>query len=415
MNASRYLLIFILSLLLQDVNAQLHRCSATHRHHQHLDHNPELQIAKEEFLKLVQQRKSDHQKSNEVVVLPVVVHVIFNTNAQNIDSLQIASQLDVLNEDFRKLNENINIVEGGFVDLAADIQLEFRLVDRDPSGNPTNGITRSFTTNPAIGGNDFDYFDESKGGVKAWDPTRYINIWCVNINSAGGDLGFAKFPSDGAIDGDGMVIDYKYFGTTGTAAASQPWHLGRTGTHEMGHYLGLFHIWGDEDDCMGSDEIDDTPVQETSSFGCPSYPFFDTCTPNGDGINFFNYMDFTDDECMAMFTIGQKEVMRSVLSIPRSQGGRSELVQFFSSTTVAEEEMIFNIYPNPVSDELTIQLDGSLERQVELFDISGRKVYERRIFSPNLIVDTSILNDGLYLVKVTSGKTIETRKFVVHR
>ena len=252
-----------------------------------------------------------------IAVIPVVVHVVHNPSSpeQNISEAQIRSQIDVLNRDFRKQNPDIVSIPAAFQPVAADTRIEFVFATTDPNGNPTNGITRTTTT--ATGFIDDDRVKSvATGGANPWSSDRYLNIWVCLLN--GGLLGYAQFPGGPAAT-DGVVITHTGFGTTGTAAA--PFNLGRTATHEIGHWLNLRHIWGDDGNgCNGSDFVDDTPNQAGANTGLPSFPHV-TCSnaPNGD--MFMNYMDYTDDAGMFMFTTGQVVRMQAALDIERSSIG----------------------------------------------------------------------------------------------
>jgi hypothetical protein len=259
----------------------------------------------------------------EVVRIPVVVHVIWNTEEQNISDAQVQSQIDVLNKDFRKSNQDVSQVPPVWNNLAADLQIEFFLATKDPDGNTTSGITRTQTSATS-----FDTDDRVKssrtGGKDPWPTDRYLNIWVCKLGR--GLLGYAQFPG-GPAETDGVVITYTGFGTTGTALA--PFNKGRTATHEIGHWLNLFHIWGDDGTgCGGSDEVDDTPNQGGPNYGSPEFPH-PSCNnaPNGD--MFMNYMDYVDDNCMVMFTQGQAIRINACLEGPRSsflttEGGTEE-------------------------------------------------------------------------------------------
>lgn len=249
---------------------------------------------------------AEHPNADRAVVtIPVVVHVVYNTTAQNISDAQIQSQIDVLNADFRKLNADAGNTPSLFAGLVADCQIEFCMAQRDPSGNPTNGITRTYTTRTSFGTNDYVKYN-STGGHDAWDRNQYLNIWVCNL---GGYLGYAQFPG-GAAATDGVVCTYTGFGTTGTAQA--PFNKGRTATHEIGHWLNLYHIWGDDGSgCTGSDNCSDTPNQADENYGCPNYPN-PSCSNTSD--MYMNYMDYTDDPCMYMFTTGQSQRISAVLA-----------------------------------------------------------------------------------------------------
>jgi len=248
-----------------------------------------------------------------VARIPMVVHVVWNTAAQNISDAQIISQIDVLNRDFRATNPDGSTVPPVFAGLVADSRIEFYLATTDPSGNPTNGITRT-STNRASFSDDDVVKSAATGGADPWPADRYLNIWVCLLG--GGLLGYAQFPG-GPADTDGVVITHTGFGTTGTAAA--PFDLGRTATHEIGHYLNLFHIWGDDGSgCTGSDQVDDTPNQGGPNFGVPTFPHV-SCNNGPNGDLFMNYMDYTDDRGMVMFTHGQAARMEACIDTARSQ------------------------------------------------------------------------------------------------
>ncbi len=277
-----------------------------------------------------------------VVTIPVVVHIVHNTKEEDIGDSQVFSQLQVLNDDYRKKNTDSSLVPTPWKHLAADAKIEFRLDKYDPDGKPSNGITRTKTnTDQFVQGTDSNgnpYPEKVKftdqGGKDGWDSTRYLNIWVCNIRSEEGGfgggtlLGYAQFPG-GPLETDGVVIYYKAFGINEIVLPE--FNLGRTTVHEVGHWLGLRHIWGHDffDHCSGTDNIPDTPNQASANTGKPSFPSFDqTCDGTGpNGTMFMNYMDYTDDVSMYMFTMGQIAKMRSVLSTSRSTLLTSEVLK----------------------------------------------------------------------------------------
>ncbi len=250
-----------------------------------------------------------------VITIPVVVHVVWNASvpAQNISDAQIQSQIDVLNNDFNATNADLNLVPTLFQPVIGNAEIQFCLAQQDPSGNATTGITRTSSAVASWGTND-NVKKLSTGGVNPWNASNYLNLWVCNIG--GGILGYAQFPGGSAAT-DGVVCDYRYFGTTGTATA--PYHKGRTATHEVGHWLNLRHIWGDAN--CGSDLVADTPTHNTSNGGCPVYPHLSTCSGTPVEMT-MNYMDYTYDACMQMFSAGQKARMRAVLE---GAGSRASL------------------------------------------------------------------------------------------
>jgi hypothetical protein len=259
-------------------------------------------------------------KTSSVITIPVVVHVVYNTSSQNISDAQIQSQIDVLNADFRKLNADFSsTVPSAFQATAADCGIEFCLASVDANGNSTSGIVRKSTSTTSFSYTSSNIKYSSKGGDDAWSSSSYLNIWVCKIS--GGVLGYAQVPG-GASATDGVVIDYRYFGTQGTA--TYPYDLGRTTTHEVGHWLNLYHIWGDDNgSCSGTDYVSDTPGQANYSYGCPNYPETDNCTSSGNGIMFMTFMDYTDDECMGMFSSGQSSRIQSLFT---SGGSRASIL-----------------------------------------------------------------------------------------
>ena len=261
------------------------------------------------------------QRSTAVsLTIPVVVHVLYNTTAQNVSDAQIASQIAVLNEDFQKLNADVSKTPSAFAPLAANVNIAFTLAKRDPNGNATTGIIRKQVTQTSWGTDD-RMKSSSTGGTNAWPTGQYLNIWVCNLS--GGVLGYAQFPG-GAASTDGVVILTTGFGRGGSAAA--PFNLGRTATHEVGHWLNLRHIWGDA--ACGNDLVSDTPTQNTSNTGCPTFPKR-TCGNTTNGDMFMNYMDYTDDACMYMFSNGQSSRMNALFA---TGGARASLTTSLGGT-----------------------------------------------------------------------------------
>ena len=255
--------------------------------------------------------QSENSISN-IITIPVVFHIVYNNTNENISDLQIQSQIDILNEDFRRTNADASNTPSAFQSLAADTEIEFCLANTDPNGNSTSGITRTQTSQSSFSTNDGVKFSSS-GGFDAWNTSEYLNFWVCDIS--GGILGYAQFPG-GTANTDGVVCDYAYVGNIGTATS--PYNLGRTATHEVGHWLNLRHIWGDSN--CGDDYCNDTPEHSGSNYGCPNYPSTSSCNGNGsNGDMFMNYMDYTDDNCMNMFTQDQKN--RMIASINTSRSG----------------------------------------------------------------------------------------------
>jgi len=223
-----------------------------------------------------------------VVTIPVYVHVVYANSQQNISDAQINSQINVLNDDFRRTNNDANQTPGEFAGVAADSEIEFILADTFRYSNSRS----SWGTNDLV-----------KSTYPPVTPSTHLNIWVCNIG--GGILGYAQFPG-GPSSTDGVVVSPQYFGTQGYVSA--PFDGGRTTTHEVGHYLNLRHIWGDGR-CNRDDFVSDTPKSDRPNYGCPSSAYH--CRSND---QFMNYMDYTDDDCMNMFSEGQKTRMRAVFA-----------------------------------------------------------------------------------------------------
>jgi len=271
---------------------------------------------------------------DEVIRIPVVVHVIYSDDTYNISPEKIYSQIAVLNEDFNKLNPDHTKTPEEFSDLVADVGIEFHLATTDPSGQPTDGITRTYSEIDGWSGRsvtdvpveDLALYHTDQGGHDAWPSDRYLNIWVSEMSNRLGDVGlpgYAQFPGgDARIDG--VVIDPRVFGTLAPLVESQS--LGRTATHEIGHWLNLLHIYAGNDSCDSSDLVDDTPSARSQYGGTPSYPQ----TSCGSTDITMNFMDYVDDDAMYMFTHGQKMRMRDVFS---NGGGREQLYKNIITST----------------------------------------------------------------------------------
>ena len=248
----------------------------------------------------------------KLISIQCVVHVVAKTDEENISDAQIESQIEVLNQDYRATNADRSKVPDPWQGLVADPNIEFALAKKDPKGKATNGITRVQTTRDSFGTGD-SVKTKAGGGTPPWPTDRYLNIWVCNLGD--GLLGYAQFPG-GPARTDGVVVLYTAFGTKG--AASAPFNLGRTMTHEVGHWLNLRHIWGDTNDCSGSDQVSDTPRAQMPNYGKPDWPHI-SCNNGPNGDMFMDYMDYVDDAAMFMFTPGQAARMNATLAGPRKK------------------------------------------------------------------------------------------------
>ena len=307
-------------------------CGAVEQHNHLLEMNPEMQKSRQQIEDHTTQYIKNHgndKVTGIVYTIPVVVHVVYRTAAENISDAQVQSQIAVLNEDFRLLNtDNVN-TPSLFAGLKSDVEIQFCLAKQDPTGATSTGITRTSTTRTSFGTNDA-VKSASTSGKAAWNTAAYLNIWVCNIG--GGILGYAQFPG-GPASTDGVVIDYRYMGRGGSAVA--PFNKGRTGTHEVGHWLNLYHIWGDDGTaCTGTDNVADTPNQADPNYGCPAFP---TASCSNTSDMYMNYMDYTDDACMFMFSAGQTSRMRALFAAGGSRASLASSIgcQPVSGTTCA--------------------------------------------------------------------------------
>lgn len=417
-------LLFTLSLLAATSFAQISRkCKSNELREHHFRNHPEDYAKVQSIETFTENWIATHstQKTNAVVTIPVVVHVVYRNATQNISDAQIQSQITVLNDDFRRQNSDASNTPSPFVGVAADTEIEFCLASNDPNGNPTNGITRTQTSVSEIGqsaasnGGYAKVYYDMEGGKDAWDEDSYLNIWVCEIAANGTFLGYASPPGNADPGEDGCVIDYKFFGTIGTAANSQPNHLGRTVTHEVGHYFNLEHVWGQYGGCNDDDGVADTPNQDVDSYGCPGLgPSSSSC---GSQDMFSNYMDYSDDPCMNLFTLGQKARMLAAINGPRasllSSNGCSQISAVDPSTDVFGS---VRVYPNPTNG--VVFVDGLPQyRQnitASVIDIQGRLIQKQTLLNmERQEINMSKCSSGLYFVEVRSGDDRAVKKIVV--
>jgi Pregnancy-associated plasma protein-A/Secretion system C-terminal sorting domain len=403
-------------------------CGTTEYKQQLLAADPSVQ---ELFRKIEKQITSANNKPNgnialrdttadEIIHIPVVIHLLYNNAAQNITDAQITSQIDALNKDFRMLNSDRANIPGPFKSLAGDSRIQFCLAQVDPNGKPANGIERKYTSK------DFFTTDDGmkmilKGGAAAWDSKHYLNIWVCNLSNK--CLGYAT-PPGAAADLDGVVIAYDVFGTTGNLRAV--FNKGRTATHEIGHWLGLLHTWGD--DHCGDDHVDDTPTQESYNDGCQSFPKLSACSPDNNGDMFMNFMDFSDDACMNMFTKGQVKRMRALFA--QNNIRNSFLSSFACDSALAQAGPLpliesaplplitlasTKVYPSPFHTVTTVECRAATSltiKTMSIFNMLGMKVFSARLKQEKTTLDLSNLVPGIYVIQVVDGQDKFTSRIV---
>lgn len=277
-------------------------CGAVAAHMMLLERYPSFRMNQMKLEGVTAKRRESRVdlKKSKIVTIKTVVNVVYHTDAQNVSDAQINSQIAALNKDYRATNPDRNQTPTPWKGLVTDTQIEFKLVN----------VTRTKTSKTG-----FTFDDAVKkaatGGVPPINPKTQLNIWVCALT--GGLLGYAQFPG-GPVSTDGVVIHYRAFGTNGTALA--PFNKGRSATHEIGHFFNLHHIWADTADCSGSDLVADTPNCAGPNYGTPAWPVV-TCNNGPNGDMFMNYMDYTDDPAMFMFTAQQVLRMRTALEAAR--------------------------------------------------------------------------------------------------
>jgi len=382
-----------LSMLLECSYAQVVRC----------DHE---KLLTENFNMVLE--KADRAKSQSIFVIPTVVHVVYKSQTENISESQIMSQFNVINNDFRLRNSDTLNVDPDF--SKADVKIEFCLARRDPDGNPSSGINRISTNEDDIGLSERYYQIQP-----AWNPDEYLNIWVVDYGEINGNivLGRATPPGHTPRSQDGVVINYQAFGTTGPVVPS--YDLGRTLTHEIGHWLNLLHIWGRNDqnpNCADDDLIADTPNQSDVYFNCNTNPSL-SC---GSKDMLSNYMGYVEDACMGNFTEGQRDWMRTALVTLRPS-----LLLSNGCLPVGLDEVKLkahtHIFPNPVNQKLTIQFDQMVDRSLEarIHDLKGKLIHASTIpeGTTSHSIATFDLKEGVYLLILKDFRFVIKQKIVV--
>ena len=350
--------------------------------------------------------------------IPVVFHVVYRNDEQNITDYQIYDQLAILNRSFNRSNHNLHWVDDEFRHLIADIEIEFCLARTDPNGVPTSGINRIKTEVEEIGrkrfeGNKLAIFFADRGGVDLWDPNHYLNIWICEI---GGNIaGSATFPNLAPYpEAEGILMDYRYIGSVGSAIQSSPYDGGKTLVHEMGHYFNLFHPWGPGvGGCDTDDEVEDTPLQEGPYFSCQPTSRF-SC---GSTDIVTNFMDYAEDACLAMFTAGQKERMLASLQLFRPDLLESEACKERNPhETEIDLKEIDITYDEPGTS--VVIMTSSNERipvQLSLIDLSGRLVAEKKvILSYSYRLNTERLAAGMYILCLRNKSQRICEKVIVY-
>lgn len=341
------------------------------------------------------------------IEIPVVVHILYRLEEDNISDEQVLEQIEILNDAFNGHALTDADIPSEFMQSVAAVNFKFCLVNTDPDGNVVSGITRKEVETINIGSLDRIYYD-AQGGVDAWDTDRYLNIWVAETTKD--IIGKASFPGIGPAEEQGIVMDVQYFGGPNSLDYDDRYLGGKSLIHEMGHYFGLQHLWGSSvADCGSDDGIDDTPVAGTT--------YVNSCQPNGVSCGSVdmtgNYMMYSSDDCLHYFTKGQRSLMHNVLAIHRS-GLKSTNI-----TCTQMEETSGNIDFRLISrgtNGVVFDIDGQvLNTQLEarLYDLSGKLIWSNQPIIDQELFYLPMRNKspGVYIIVLNHASSFSAQKF----
>lgn len=395
------ILLLLCWLLLQTAVAQT-PCST------HLSDDPVIQKRQMELDAIVAQWRANEAlvKERSTITIPVVIHVVWHEEEENVSNEQIESQLEILNNAFRGEDTNLGIVPSIFQNLIADTEIEFCLAQRTPDNEPTNGIERIQIANAAIVNDRVALFNVSP----LWNTADYLNIYVINIAVDGE----ATFPAEATPENDAIRINYRSFGTVGTALQNPARSGGKSLVHEVGHYLNLRHIWGEQEGCT-FDDIDglndDTPLQSRSYLGqCPSGLQTSCGTPD----MYMNYMDYSDDDCLVMFTPDQKAIMLATLNSFRSGLLNSRGCDSVVGVNELDQLTDVTVYYNPENKTIDVQFaDNQRFVKINLYDLLGRKKAKTTfVHQAGIQWQMDLIGTGIFILVIESnGKKLIKKLF----
>jgi hypothetical protein len=440
------ILLITSNLIFAQINPK--KCITTNLVEKELKNNPEYELMRQNLINYHQENKNVNNKSQSIITIPVVVHVVHRISHSNIGSgtnisdEQIKDQLRVLNEDYSKTNPEFpNPPRNTFISYAGNPEIQFCLATIDPNGNLTTGITRTPSSKTSF---DADYESNdmkqiSSGGIGNWDPLKYLNIWVVNLSSsgAGQTLGYAYLPGlQGSNQSwkDGLVVDYQHFGTIGVANSSD----GRTPTHEIGHYLGLEHTFCESGGCCDNDngnwwgtDVDDTPActggnniyfgivdANTTNNTCNDLSYSNIFTTDVYDMD-ENYMSYAANTWM--FSNGQVDAMLGTLNASTSQGGRKNLWDnsnvtincIPTSSNNIEPNINLTIYPNPTKGNLLINTPEKII-SISVCNLLGKEIISN-IRENNSLLNLNYLSNGIYFIHISTKKGVITKKVILSK
>ncbi|RYU97240.1 M43 family zinc metalloprotease [Emticicia agri] len=391
--------------------------------------DPSRLSKKTRFEQVLQNYQLDRSKNgrlsvveDEIIRIPVVVHIIHNQvdgaiKGSNIPDEQVFSQIKVLNEDYRRKEGTMGFNNNP---IGADTQIEFFLASKDPYGNPTTGITRTYSSTT-----EFSLINDNDrqriSNLVYWDSNKYLNIWVTAYRDP--YIGYAEFPYAETIDGleedipeslDGTFIDYRVFGKKIGTNTEGLYSFGRTSTHEVGHWLGLIHTWGDE--YCGTDYVQDTPQASGSNSTAFCRDMFSSCNGVRTRNLIEDYMDYSPDSCMNIFTEGQKQRMRAVLELSQR---RKRVVNYAKFQLPPSNTLAVTLIPNPTTkDNVKVQvlLPDFQDFTITLTDVKGRSIYSETFSDyPSTIITlkTYDLPAGIYIMNVVSKQERTTERLAI--
>ncbi len=359
---------------------------------------------------LYNQQVQRSEAQPNLIKVPVVFHVLYHSTNEKISKERIESLLALLNRDFRRDNPDTVNTPDRFAPLAADMEIEFYFARSDPEGKSTSGIVRKYTPVVAWQSDDKMKFSASYGS-NAWDARYYLNIWLCNLEDVSG---YATLPG-GDLSKDGVVLDFSTFSNSTLIGNAS----GRTLVHETGHWLNLRHLWGDS--YCGDDRVDDTPKQAYYTPGCPT-GIRTSCGTDPNGDMYMNYMDFTNDACMNMFTQGQKQRAHALFksggareSILSSKGLNDPLIIAQPEDETVPEWMFAKLYPNPAHNSVTVDMEYDprwIGQEMRVTDISGKMVLRKTIRALHEEIDIRNLKPGLYIIWADKDRERLQAKFI---